>query len=68
MPSRAVKKPTKEQIACQSPKPILLDVGEIEPHPWVPSVLPLQMMQIGNLVFAAVPSEFTTMAGRRLRA
>lgn len=62
-----LQKPTKEQIACHHPKPILLDVGEIKPHPWVPSVLPLQIMQIGELVIIAVPSEFTTMAGRRLR-
>eukprot|EP00052_Salpingoeca_macrocollata_P008517 m.67462 g.67462 ORF g.67462 m.67462 type:complete len:354 (+) comp16631_c0_seq1:1200-2261(+) len=62
-----IKKPTKEQIACQHPKPILLDVGEITPYPWVPLVLPIQLMKIGSFVLASVPGEFTTMSGRRLR-
>eukprot|EP00051_Salpingoeca_urceolata_P032023 m.13961 g.13961 ORF g.13961 m.13961 type:complete len:707 (-) comp4705_c0_seq1:85-2205(-) len=62
-----IKKPTQQQIECQAPKPVLLDVGETKPHPWVPSVLPLQIQRIGSLVIVAVPGEFTTMAGRRLR-
>lgn len=39
-----IKKPSEEQIKYQKPKPILLDVGEIEPFPWAPNVLPIQMM------------------------
>jgi neutral ceramidase len=31
-------------------------------------VLPLQIFLIGDLAIAALPSEFTTVAGRRLRA
>lgn len=34
--------------------------------PLVPHVLPLQVIRIGQLTLAAVPAEFTTMAGRRL--
>ncbi|GLT37557.1 hypothetical protein SLA2020_118680 [Shorea laevis] len=63
-----LKAPDKEQIACQSPKPILLDTGEMkEPYDWAPSVLPVQILRIGQLVILCVPAEFTTMAGRRLR-
>nr|CAD1824088.1 unnamed protein product [Ananas comosus var. bracteatus] len=63
-----LKKPGKEQIACQQPKPILLDTGEMtEPYAWAPSILPIQILRIGQVVILCVPGEFTTMAGRRLR-
>ncbi|XP_058099529.1 neutral ceramidase 2-like [Magnolia sinica] len=63
-----LKSPTKEQISCQHPKPILLDTGEMkEPYDWAPSILPIQILRIGQLVILSVPGEFTTMAGRRLR-
>ncbi|KAI3419241.1 Neutral ceramidase [Psidium guajava] len=63
-----LKTPSQEQIDCQNPKPILLDTGEMKvPYDWAPSILPLQTLQIGQLVILAVPAEFTTMAGRRLR-
>lgn len=65
---RFIAKPTPEQIECQLPKPILLDVGLTKPYPWVPSILPIQMFMIGkDLAILAVPAEMTTMAGRRLR-
>ncbi|GFP97978.1 neutral ceramidase [Phtheirospermum japonicum] len=32
-----------------------------------PSILPVQILRIGQLVILSVPGEFTTMAGRRLR-
>ncbi|KAF5189502.1 Neutral ceramidase [Thalictrum thalictroides] len=63
-----LKTPSKEQIDCQKPKPILLDTGEMkEPYDWAPSILPIQILRIGQLVILSVPGEFTTMAGRRLR-
>ncbi|XP_059626545.1 neutral ceramidase 1-like isoform X2 [Cornus florida] len=63
-----LKTPKKEQIDCQHPKPILLDTGEMkEPYDWAPSILPIQILRIGQLVILSVPGEFTTMAGRRLR-
>ncbi|PSR86146.1 Neutral ceramidase [Actinidia chinensis var. chinensis] len=63
-----LKTPGKEQIACHYPKPILLDTGEMKlPYDWAPSILPIQILRIGQLVILAVPGEFTTMAGRRLR-
>lgn len=63
-----LKTPDQKQIDCQSPKPILLDTGEMkQPYDWAPSILPLQIFRIGQLVILSVPGEFTTMAGRRLR-
>lgn len=60
-------KPTKHQVKCQAPKPILLDVAHPYPFAWVPTILPNQIVRIGNLYILAVPGEFTTMSGRRLR-
>ncbi|KAK8938881.1 Neutral ceramidase [Platanthera zijinensis] len=64
-----LKKPRKVQVDCQHPKPILLDTGDMkEPYDWAPSVLPIQIIRIGQFVILCVPGEFSTMAGRRLRA
>ncbi|KAL1506896.1 hypothetical protein AB1Y20_007761 [Prymnesium parvum] len=55
--------------ACQAPKPVLLPTGEINfPWPWAPSSVPVQLLQLGQHFIAALPTELTTMAGRRLRA
>lgn len=63
-----LKTPSKEQDACHHPKPILLDTGEMKkPYEWAPSILPIQIIRIGQMVILCVPGEFTTMAGRRLR-
>lgn len=63
-----LKAPSQEQVDCQHPKPILLDTGEMKiPYDWAPSILPVQIFRIGQLVILNVPGEFTTMAGRRLR-
>ncbi|KAK6935781.1 Neutral/alkaline non-lysosomal ceramidase, N-terminal [Dillenia turbinata] len=63
-----LRKPDQTQVDCQHPKPILLDTGEMkQPYEWAPSILPIQILRIGQLVILAVPGEFTTMAGRRLR-
>ena len=60
--------PTKEQIQCQAPKPILLNVGQTSfPYQWLPSIIPISIFRIGQLFILNVPAEFTTMAGRRLR-
>lgn len=56
------------QVACQAPKPILLDVGQITTlGAWAPSSLGIQVARIGQVILVAPPSEFTTMAGRRLK-
>jgi len=63
-----IKKPSAEMVECQKPKPILLPIGEmLEPYPWAPSIVDTQMFRIGQFVVAAVPGEFTTMSGRRMR-
>ena len=56
-----------EMMQGHKPKPIVFAQGLAEPYPLSPEVLPLQIIKIGNLVIAAVPSEITTMAGRRLK-
>jgi len=66
--SGLIKKPSEEQVNCHYPKPILLDTGEITfPYLWAPQIVETQVLRIGQLLIAAVPGEFTTMAGRRLR-
>ncbi|CAK9314543.1 unnamed protein product [Citrullus colocynthis] len=63
-----LEKPKKEQIDCQQPKPILLNTGEMtKPYDWAPSILPIQILRVGQLIILGVPGEFSTMAGRRLR-
>jgi len=34
---------------------------------WTPDILPVQLLRVGQLFIAAVPAEFTTMSGRRLK-
>lgn len=64
-----IKVPSKEMIECQLPKAVLLAVGEIHfPLDWTPEIMPTQMFEVGNLVFVALPGEFTTMSGRRIRS
>ncbi len=48
------------------PKPILFATSQGKPYPWTPEILPVQMVRIGELTIIAVPSEITTMSGRRL--
>lgn len=60
--------PTADDIACHAPKPILLNTGRTSrPYLWQPSIVPTQILMIGDAVIAGLPGEFTTMAGRRIR-
>ena len=60
--------PTEAEIACQAPKPILINTGDItKPYEWDPEVVPMQIIRLGNVFILSVPGELTTMAGRRLR-
>ncbi|XP_055903625.1 neutral ceramidase [Eupeodes corollae] len=60
--------PTDIDIACHAPKPILLATGRATfPYEWQPKIVSTQILKIGDVIIAAVPGEFTTMAGRRLR-
>lgn len=63
-----IKAPSPELIRCQYPKPILLATGEMQlPYPWQPAIVDLQVMRIGQTLVLALPGEFSTMAGRRMR-
>ncbi len=41
--------------------------GDAGAEPWLPPVLPLQLVRIGGLVVCTMPNEPTTVSGRRLR-
>uniref|UniRef100_A0A1I8JCZ5 Neutral ceramidase n=1 Tax=Macrostomum lignano TaxID=282301 RepID=A0A1I8JCZ5_9PLAT len=63
-----LSKPSAEQVDCQKPKPILLNTGYMSfPTQWQPSVVETQLVRIGPLTLVALPGEFTTMSGRRVR-
>jgi hypothetical protein len=70
-----------DYVNGQGQKPITLPVGitklkrwrglaELEPvaAPMVPHVIPLQLVKIGDCCLAALPNEFSTVAGYRLKA
>ncbi len=59
--------PTEELRRCHKPKAILLATGVPRP-PAQEQILPIGLVRIGQLVLAVGPAEFTTMAGRRIRA
>lgn len=66
---RALHPPSDEQIECQSPKPILLDVGEAaDPYAWTPNIVDIQLLRIGPVIIIVSPGEATTMSGRRWKA
>ncbi|XP_041065076.1 neutral ceramidase [Carcharodon carcharias] len=61
-------KPSNETQDCHYPKPILFSTGEMmKPLPWHPEIVDVQILTLGTFVITAVPGEFTTMSGRRLR-
>jgi len=37
------------------------------PYRWQPQVVDTQLLRVGQLLIVAVPGEFSTMAGRRIR-
>ncbi len=39
----------------------------VDRPPWIPTVLPVQLVRLGSFVLVALPNEPTTMAGARLR-
>ncbi|MGW0178121.1 neutral/alkaline ceramidase, partial [Nocardia sp. NPDC003345] len=52
---------------AQAPKAIAVPFGLLPPAPWVPSVLPIQVVRLGELYLAAAGGEFTIVAGLRVR-
>ncbi|KAL3420116.1 neutral/alkaline non-lysosomal ceramidase [Phlyctema vagabunda] len=64
--SGLLRTPSPVQAACQQPKPILLDVGELTaPYNWSPNIVDMQMLRVGQLMMVISPAEVTTMSGRR---
>nr|WP_221333667.1 neutral/alkaline ceramidase [Nocardia transvalensis] len=51
----------------QAPKLIVAPLGVLPPRPWVPLVVPIQIMRIGDLVLASGPAEYTVVSGLRIR-
>ncbi|XP_005100690.1 neutral ceramidase isoform X1 [Aplysia californica] len=63
-----IEDPSPELVKCQEPKPILLPTGEItKPYLWQPQIVDTQLLRLGQFVIIAVPGEFSTMSGRRMR-
>jgi len=63
-----IKEPSPEMVECQLPKRVALAAGEMDkPWDWAPASFSLQILQIGNFDVLALPGEYTTMAGRRVR-
>jgi neutral ceramidase len=67
--SDLLRTPTPEQVACQQPKPVLLDVGQMSvPYAWTPNLVDIQMFRVGQMLMIISPSEVTTMSGRRWKS
>lgn len=67
--SGVIKEPDAAQTACQAPKPILLDVGQLStPYAWSPNIIDVQSLRVGQFIMIISPSEATTMTGRRWKA
>jgi len=61
-------KATKDMTQCHFPKPILIPTGNMKfPYPWSPTIVPTQILKIGNILISTIPAEMTTMSGRRLK-
>lgn len=52
---------------CHGAKEVIIPVGLMKPYPWVPEVLPLQVVRLGQLYLATLPGEPTIMSGYRIR-
>ncbi|CAJ2505451.1 Uu.00g128450.m01.CDS01 [Anthostomella pinea] len=64
-----IRAPSPAQKSCQEPKPVLLDVGELDtPYAWSPNIVDIQMLRVGQFVMIISAGEATTMSGRRWRA
>ncbi|KAF1785378.1 Neutral/alkaline non-lysosomal ceramidase, C-terminal [Phytophthora cactorum] len=54
---------------CQNANKLpLIAVGLMEPVPWVPNILPVQVVKVGQFGIAVTNFETSTMAGRRIRS
>jgi neutral ceramidase len=63
-----IKSPSQSLRKCHYPKAVLLAMGETLPFPSLPQVLPIGLIQIGDIGILVSPNEVTTMASRRLKS
>ncbi|UQE73376.1 neutral/alkaline ceramidase [Gordonia sp. PP30] len=63
----AVPTPEPWMVYAQAPKAELFPLGMLPPRPWIEQTLPIQLIRIGDLVLAAMPTESTIVAGLRVR-
>ncbi|WP_433599882.1 neutral/alkaline ceramidase [Nocardia sp. CA-135953] len=62
------RRPAPSWLAdAQAPKAIIAPLGLLPPVPWVPNVVPIQIVRIGELYLACGGAEFTIVAGLRIR-
>ncbi|RVW00614.1 neutral/alkaline ceramidase [Rhodococcus xishaensis] len=60
--------PTPQWLAdAQAPKMVLVPVGLLPPDGWVPNVLKIQIIRIGDVYVVGGPAEFTIVSGLRIR-
>ncbi|KAK2074493.1 hypothetical protein P8C59_008696 [Phyllachora maydis] len=64
-----LKAPPPQQVACQSPKQVLFDVGDTDqPYPLSPNIVDMQTLRVGQFIIIVSSSEATTMSGRRWKS
>ena len=59
--------PEQADKQCHGVKEIVIPVAQMWPAPWVPQVLPVQLLRVGQLYLATLPGEPTIMSGYRIR-
>lgn len=60
--------PTPQWLAdAQAPKLVVVPVGLLPPDGWVPHVLKIQIIRIGDVYVVGGPAEFTIVSGLRIR-
>lgn len=60
--------PTPQWLAdAQAPKLVVVPVGLLPPDGWVPHVLKIQILRIGDIYVVGGPAEFTIVSGLRIR-
>jgi neutral ceramidase len=59
--------PSETLRQCHGAKQVVLPVGDMPLGNWVPQVLPVHLVRIGQLYLATLPAEPTVMAGWRIR-
>jgi neutral ceramidase len=53
--------------ACHAPKDIFLTTANTKPYPWLPNIVPIQILKLGNIAIIGVPGELSTVAGQMLK-